>query len=232
MKKTLLISALALATSFSQLAQANESHQPKAQAWTLTQWNETARQMPQGNSVAGAKLHKYALCITCHGENGVAPSRNAPSLAGNLESYTFKTLKDYQSGLRNEGDGKSDVMRAAAHHLTDQDMADLASFYAEQKAQAKVPEKAVSKATLRLVKKGDVSRMITPCASCHGVHGEGHDLAPALAGQTAHYFVRTMQAYKNLKRTNDINAGMAQFTYDLTDEEIQALADYYATLNK
>jgi len=170
--------------------------------------------------------------MTCHGENGVAPSRNAPSLAGNTIDYTFKTLKDYQSGLRNEGHGKSAVMIAAAQSLTQQDMADLAYFYAEQTLKPKTPAQALSSSTERLVRKGDVKRMITPCASCHGAHGEGNEITPALAGQTAHYFIRTMKAYKIKHRTNDINQGMGQFTHDLTDEEIHALADYYASLGK
>jgi len=232
MKKTLLISALALATGLTQLASANEHAAPQAKAWTLQQWHETQKSIPKGNISKGAELHKQALCMTCHGENGVAPSRNAPSLAGNTIDYTFKTLLDYQSGLRNEGHGKSAVMIAAAQSLTQQDMADLAYFYANQKLMPKAPTMALTASIDRLVRKGDVSRMITPCASCHGAHGEGNKITPALAGQTAHYFIRTMNAYKNKHRTNDINQGMGQFTHDLTDEEINALADYYASLSK
>lgn len=232
MKKTLLMSALALTTWFTQLASANEHAAPPAQAWTLSHWNKTQGNMPKGNVANGAKLHKQALCMTCHGENGVAPSRNAPSLAGNTIDYTYKSLMDYQSGLRNEGNGKSAVMKAAAHNLTKQDMADLAYFYADQTLKPKAPKMALTASIDRLIRKGDVDRMITPCASCHGVHGEGNKLTPALAGQTAHYFIRTMKAYKKNHRNNDINQGMGQFTHDLTDEEIQALADYYASLSK
>lgn len=232
MKRTLLISALALTTGFTQLVSANEHAAPQAQAWTLQQWHETQKSIPKGDIANGAKLHKQALCMTCHGENGVAPSRNAPSLANNKVDYTFKTLMDYKSGLRNEGDGKSAVMIAAAQSLTEQDMADLAYFYAGQTLMPKASTQPLSSSTERLVRKGDVNRMITPCASCHGVHGEGKEITPALAGQTAHYFIRTMKAYKNKHRNNDINQGMGQFTHDLTDEEIHALADYYASLGK
>jgi len=42
-------------------------------------------------------------------------------------------------------------------------------------------------------------------------------------------FIRHMKAYQSGKRHNDVNSGMAQFTTDLTDAEIQALADYYAS---
>lgn len=232
MKRTLLISALALGTTLSQMAWAeNHGHAtPKVAAWTLTQWNQTVAAMPQGNAINGGKLHKQAMCMTCHGENGIAPSRNAPSLAGNTVEYNFKTLMDYQSGLRHEGDGKSSVMIAAAHDLTHQDMADLAEFYAQKNLAPQAATIAATPAIDRLVRKGDANRMIVPCASCHGAHGEGNEITPALAGQTPEYFVRTMQAYKHKHRSNDINEGMAQFTYDLTDAEIQALADYYVSL--
>jgi cytochrome c553 len=234
MKKTLLISALALGSlsiTLSNVALAEGAHsEPKAEAWTLVQWNNTATNIPQGDAVNGADLHKNAMCMTCHGEKGIAPSRNVPSLAGNSIEYTYKTLLDYQSGLRNEGDGKSDVMMAAAHNLTKQDMADLSTYYAQYSIESQPITAAVDPVTDRLVRKGDISRMIVPCASCHGAHGEGKGVTPALAGQTPHYFVRTMQAYKHKHRTNDINEGMAQFAYELTDAEIQALADYYASL--
>jgi cytochrome c553 len=53
---------------------------------------------------------------------------------------------------------------------------------------------------------------------------------PALTGMSPRMFIRQMNAYKDGTRHNDVNSGMAQFTKDLTDEEIQALADYYAQL--
>ncbi|MDG6774098.1 c-type cytochrome [Thiomicrorhabdus sp. ZW0627] len=215
--------------SLSANAFASGHNLPEATAWTQIEWDRTASEMPQGDITRGAELHKTGLCITCHGEHGIAPSRNAPSLAGNTPTYIYKTLLDYQSGLRNEGDGKASVMFAATQPMSKQDMADLATYYATKTVPAK-PSAGMDAQIDRLVRKGDVSRMITPCASCHGAHGEGHDEVPALAGQTAHYFVRTMHAYKNGHRKNDINEGMSQFTHDLTEAEIEALAEYYASL--
>ncbi|WP_024850547.1 c-type cytochrome [Hydrogenovibrio kuenenii] len=226
MKKLLLVSLV----SISSTALASGHSMPTAEAWSNISWDKTAKDMPKGDYARGEKLHSYGLCITCHGEQGIAPARNAPNLAGNTVDYTYKALLDYQSGLRNEGNGKSSVMHAATTPMSKQDMADLAVYYAAQKLPAPsgtyVPPANIKK----LVTKGDVSRMITPCASCHGVHAEGRGITPALAGQVHSYFIRTMQAYKHNKRSNDINAGMAQFTHDLTDAEIQGLAEYYANL--
>ncbi len=237
MKKLLIVSLFGLSSAMGSVISSSvlaADHAPKAQAWTQIEWNKTASEMPQGDAARGEVLHRDGLCLSCHGMNGVAPSRNAPSLAAQQAEYTYKTLLDYQSGLRNEHDGKATLMHVATQPMSKQDMADLAMYYAQQATpnRAIVLDTSVDASTVRLVKKGDVSRMIVPCASCHGAHGEGRGITPALAGQTRDYFVRTMQAYKDKRRTNDIHEGMAQFTYQLTDSEIDALADYYATLNQ
>ncbi|MDX1796944.1 MAG: c-type cytochrome [Hydrogenovibrio sp.] len=208
---------------------ASEHAIPSAPAWSQITWDQTAKSMPKGDVQRGAELHKYGLCVSCHGEQGIAPSRNAPNLAGNTPLYTYKTLLDYQSGLRHEGNGKAQLMHAATQPLSKQDMADLAAFYATQRLPS-TGKSEVPDPIKKLVTKGDVSRMITPCASCHGVHGEGNKITPALAGQVPSYFVRTMQAYQQGLRTNDIDEGMSQFAHDLTTSEIQALANYYARL--
>lgn len=228
MNKLLLIGLVSITATASTTVLA--SGHSMAVAWNNITWDKAAKEMPKGDYARGKKLESYGLCITCHGEQGIAPTRNAPNLAGNTELYTYKTLMDYQSGLRNEGNGKAAVMHAATTPMSKQDMADLAVYYAAQKLPAPTGHYTPPANIKKLVTKGDVSRMITPCASCHGVHGEGRDITPALAGQVPAYFIRTMEAYKQGKRTNDIHEGMAQFTQDLTDAEIQGLAAYYANL--
>ncbi|AHF00843.1 cytochrome C552 [Thiomicrospira aerophila AL3] len=221
------LSALLISTAGASLAA-----EPKAAAktWTHIEWNQTLSEMPQGDALRGAQLHRDGLCMTCHGDAGVAPSRNAPSLAGQTKEYTYKTLLDYQSGLRNEGDGKAKLMQAATLPMSNQDMADLAVYYAQQALPIRVAQPDTEPKIDHMIRKGEVSRMIIACASCHGAHGEGNGITPALAGQTSDYFMRTMQAYRDKKRSNDIHEGMAQFAYELSDAEIQALADYYAGL--
>ncbi|MPQ75436.1 c-type cytochrome [Hydrogenovibrio sp. JE_KL2] len=230
MKNLLLIGLVSITSTASTAALASGHSMPVADAWSNITWDKTAKDMPKGDYARGEKLESYGLCITCHGEQGIAPTRNAPNLAGNTALYTYKALMDYQSGLRNEGNGKASVMHAATTPMSKQDMADLAVYYAAQKLPAPTGHYTPPANIKKLVTKGDVSRMITPCASCHGVHGEGRDITPALAGQVPAYFIRTMEAYKHGKRTNDIHEGMAQFTQDLTDAEIQGLAEYYANL--
>jgi cytochrome c553 len=168
--------------------------------------------------------------MSCHGEKGMTSTRNMPALAGNNANYLYKTLLDYQSGLRNEGNGKSDVMRAVTQDMSKQDMSDLATYYAAQSVPV-VTLTPVDSATMKLIKHGDAKRLLTSCAACHGLYGQGgqdEKSTPTLAGMEPSYFIRSMMAYRNGERNNDLSKGMSQFAKYLTDDEIKSLATYYA----
>jgi len=64
-------------------------------------------------------------CATCHGANGIAGMPNVPSLAAQNEQYLLKALADYKSGAR-----KDDMMTLIVQRLSDEDMANLAAYYA------------------------------------------------------------------------------------------------------
>lgn len=231
MKQTLSITTM-LALSIVSFTAHAEHHESTMPMWTVNALQKTLAGMPKGDIEKGAALHRNAACMSCHGENGVAATRNAPTLAGNNAMYLYKTLLDYQSGLRNEGNGKADAMRAVAQVMSKQDMADLAAYYAAQIAPARDATPPLTTASIeRLARHGDTSRLITPCASCHGAKGEGGvNETPSLAGQEAYYFERTMKAYKQGTRQADTNGAMQFFAHKLTDEEIKGLADYYAAI--
>jgi cytochrome c553 len=78
-----------------------------------------------GDAAAGKE--KIAVCTACHGEAGISPAPNWPNLAGQHEDYLVHALKQYRSGERSDA-----VMVGQAVNLTDQDIKDLAAFYAEQ----------------------------------------------------------------------------------------------------
>ncbi|HHS99351.1 MAG TPA: c-type cytochrome [Thiomicrospira sp.] len=202
--------------------------------WTTSDWLQTKRDMPKGDKIRGEKLVNDGYCYSCHGVNGVNPTKSTPSLAGQNATYTYKMLLDYQSGLYHI-DHKSDVMIDLMNVYNKQDMADMAAYYEAQRLphQHYAPETSTATSeTIKMVKKGDVSRLIVPCASCHGAHGEGGmNETPALAGMNPRMFVRQMKAYRSGDRNNDVANSMAQFATELTDVEIKALADYYATLS-
>jgi len=83
-----------------------------------------------GGAVAGSPTvgkSKAESCGACHGADGVSPAGNVPILAGQLDGYLVKALKDYRTGKRN-----NPVMGGMAAALSEQDMTDIAAYYASQ----------------------------------------------------------------------------------------------------
>jgi cytochrome c553 len=84
-----------------------------------------------GDAAAGKA--KSAVCAACHGADGNTPiDANTPKLAGQHEDYLAKVLRDYRSGARANA-----IMGAQAGNLKDQDIDDLAAYYAAQKGDLK-----------------------------------------------------------------------------------------------
>lgn len=69
---------------------------------------------------------KAALCAACHGMNGVSINPLWPSLAGQQEVYLANQIRAFRDGERVEV-----TMQPFVANLTDQDVEDLAAFYAE-----------------------------------------------------------------------------------------------------
>jgi len=78
-----------------------------------------------GDAAAGKA--KSATCAACHGPNGQGVPPN-PKLTGHSEDELLQALKDYKSGKRNHA-----VMKGMTAGLSDQDMANLAAYYAALK---------------------------------------------------------------------------------------------------
>jgi cytochrome c553 len=195
----------------------------------------TLAAMPRGDIRRGKQLNQSLMCASCHGDAGVAPTRNWASLAGQRAAYTFKSLLDYQTGGRHENP-RATLMKVAVDGMSRQDMADVAAYYASLPAIATPAPKldtAAHARAERLARRGDPARLITPCASCHGAAGQGGvNETPALAGQSVGSFVRTMQDYRKGHRVTDANQGMRQFAKRLSMQEIHDMAAYYARLGK
>ncbi len=79
-----------------------------------------------GDAAAGKA--KSAICAACHGADGIAIAPMYPNLKGQQAAYLVKQLKDFRSGTRNDP-----VMSAQAKPLSDQDIENLAAYYASLK---------------------------------------------------------------------------------------------------
>jgi cytochrome c553 len=234
MSRLPLFSALVLSLSLSQPAVAS-SVQTAPRTPSVGEVRSMLASMPRGDVQRGKQLNQSLMCASCHGNDGVAPTQNWASLAGQRAAYTYKSLLDYQLGGRHENP-RATLMTVAVKGMSRQDMADVAAYYASLPAQAasasELDRTAHARAD-RLARRGDPARLLTPCASCHGAAGQGGvNETPALAGQSVGSFVRTLQDYREGKRVTDANQGMRQFAERLTLEEIRELAAYYARMGK
>jgi cytochrome c553 len=173
-----------------------------------------------GDPVRGEEIAGKVRCSKCHGETGVSEDDETPSIAGQVRAYTYKQLVDFKTGLRDSSD-----MTKAVRKLSNQDMADLAAYFSTQ-----TPEPpAVTEPVPRLVAFGDESRLLLPCAVCHGEKGEGWgNQVPSLAGQKIDHLVETMTAYQTGERANDEFARMRFIAGQLTPDEINEVAVFYA----
>ena len=79
-----------------------------------------------GDAAAGKEKSK--ACESCHGTDGNSPSPAFPNIAGQYESYLLFVLREYKSGER-----KNAVMAGMVAGLSDDDLKDLAAYYASQK---------------------------------------------------------------------------------------------------
>ncbi|MGR9116143.1 MAG: c-type cytochrome [Gammaproteobacteria bacterium] len=191
-------------------------------AWTA----EQLKFVKNGNPINGKEL--AASCAGCHGDKGISAMADYPSLAGQNANYLYKQLRDYAGGYRDDP-----LMNSVAQALTEQESADLAAWFSSLPLpQNKTKGKQNLARAEKMVEAGDGKRILPPCFVCHGADGQGEKMdIPALAGQQADYFSKTLLDYKNGQRHNDIYSRMRLIVQQLSDEEIKELAQYYQQLN-
>ena len=179
---------------------------------------------PIDNVAVGRGATLALQCSMCHGARGTASAgTNAPHLAGQPPSSTYKQLRDFKSGHR-----PSAVMQPLATNLTDQDMRDLAAFYSQQQRETLVGHAGIRVEVPRIVSNGSPMRNIGACATCHSP-GVARVATPIIDGLPAAYIVDQLKAFKSGRRANDINQQMRNAVHGLTDQEIDVVAKYYAS---
>ena len=199
-----------------------------------TVFTAQAQQAAAGNAAAGEK--KAAMCIGCHGIKGYQASfpevHKVPMISGQNAKYIASALAAYRKGER-----KHPTMRAIAGSLSDQDIADVAAYYAQLggpagSAAAAAPAASAAPAAAP----PQVAALLTKgnCVSCHGSNFSApiDPSYPKLAGQHADYLFAALKAYQTdhnplVGRNNAIMMGMAR---PFTHPEIKAIAAYLGSL--
>ncbi|MFV0449447.1 MAG: c-type cytochrome [Vibrio sp.] len=187
----------------------------------------------QGSIEAGKA--KSETCVACHGADGNSLITTYPKLAGQHAQYIEKQLHDLKLGTSSAGkQGRYDpVMSAMAMPLSDEDMSDLAAYFASLPISSNsTPEDVVSTGKV-LYTAGDASRGLTACTACHGPRGNGTELSgfPKISGQHADYVKAQLLKFRDDSRANDMNAMMRDVAKKLTDADIDTLSKYVGGLH-
>jgi cytochrome c553 len=163
---------------------------------------------------------KSAACAACHGQDGNSAVAEYPKLAGQHASYLASTLKEYRDGVRVNA-----IMQGMAAGLSDEDIADLAAYYAEQETTPGATDPELVARGEALYRFGDQTKGISACTACHGPTGQGVGSAvfPALNAQWAGYTETQLKLFREGTRENVMMNGVAK---NMSDQDIAAVASY------
>jgi len=194
---------VALATLFAVSAMADEAKEP------------AKPDLAKGGTISAS------VCAACHTADGSRGIPTNPILQGQHEDYIVKQLAEFKSGKRDNA-----VMKPMASTLSDDDMRNVAAFYASKTAK---PGKSKNPATVALGEKiwrgGIAEKSVPACAGCHGPAGAGVPAQYArLGGQHAEYVSNELTLFRSGKRAN--SPQMATIAARMSDAEIAAVSDY------
>lgn len=189
-----------------------------------------------GNAEAGEAL--TAVCAGCHGADGNSAVATFPKLAGQGEVYLEKQLHDIKDGKRVIVE-----MTGLLAAYNDQQLADIAAFYASKDVQVGQANPDLVELGQSLYKAGNAETGVPACIGCHAVDGSGNSIGgfPALGGQHAAYTTAQLTKFQKGYRAEApsadarMNDGDAQImrmiAFNLKDFEIEALASYIQGLH-
>lgn len=165
------------------------------------------------------------VCAACHTADGSRGSPANPILQGQHAEYLAKQLTEFKSGKR-----KNAIMSGMAAPLSEDDVRNVAAFYASKTAK---PGFAKNKDTVALGEKiyrgGIAERNVPACAACHGPTGAGIPAQyPRIGGQHGDYVEAQMTAFRSGARAN--GPMMVAIAGKMNDKEIKAVSDYIAGL--
>jgi sulfide dehydrogenase cytochrome subunit len=159
-------------------------------------------------------------CNNCHGTGGVSAGESMPSIAGLPEDYLKNIMMEWKTGKR-----PSANMTRLISGYTDEEIAALAAHY------SKLPWTPVKQKTdAKLVTLG--KKVTSKCSGCHGDTGKAPDAeTPNLHGQWSQHLQLEALKYRD-DAFNMPNKQMVKAAKKLSDEEIKAVAEFYASQKK
>lgn len=190
---------------------------------------ETEAAVPEVTSVEAGRAIS-TTCTACHGTDGNTLTPEYSNLAGQGEKYLYKQLLHIQSGTR-----KIALMAGQLTSMDDQDLRNLAAYYASLPGRIGQSKEEDLEQGESIYRGGIPDKQVAACTACHAPNGNGNMLAgfPRLSGQPVEYTIAQLKAYRDGERMTDeedFNGMMRDIAENLSDAEIEAVANYMTGL--
>jgi cytochrome c553 len=172
------------------------------------------------------------VCSACHGPDGNSPLPVNPNLAGQHPEYIYKQLGNFKSQGGKPPERINPIMAGNAAGLSDDDMKNLATFFANQTVRPRAAHDPELVKEGQLIYRGGIAgRSVPACASCHSPNGAGLPAQfPRVGAQHAEYTASQLKAFRSGERKNDPNSMMRTIAAKLSDREIAAVSEFIAGL--
>ena len=171
---------------------------------------------------------KSAQCVACHGVDGNSVNPQWPKIAGQSADYIYKQLQMFKQMQR-----VNPLMNPQMANLSEQDMHDLAAYYASQAMSPGAADERLVEAGQLIYRGGIPEKGVPACMSCHGPSGSGNPAAlfPRLSYQHATYTAQRLREYRDGKADYSGAEVMSGVSERLNDKEIEAVASYIQGLH-
>jgi cytochrome c553 len=191
-----------------------------------------AAQAPAKPDAAKGQAIASQVCAACHNADGNSAIAANPKLAGQFYEYLHKQLANFKPQAGKKAERENAVMAGMVATLSDDDMKNVAAYFAAQKLKpATAKDKELAALGQKIYRGGNLATGVAACAGCHGPAGAGMPAQyPRISGQFAEYVEAQLRAFRAGARANDPNGMMRTVAARMTDREIQAVSEYVAGL--
>ncbi|ETX30392.1 c-type cytochrome [Roseivivax isoporae] len=195
--------------------------------WPLVSFLSVVEEMDAATYAELTERPDGQYCAMCHGQDGVSGNPHIPRLDILSESYITAALEAYRSGRRDSG-----IMAEAMSHVPEAAIGELAAAFSATapSGSATAPEGPAERGRALAAESG--TDEVPACRACHGPWPEPLNPAfPSLAGQYEPYLAQQLRLWRDGNRGGGrVSELMHHAAQELTDEDIAALAAYYASL--
>jgi cytochrome c553 len=160
-----------------------------------------------------------ATCGACHGADGISPTPEVPSLAGQPKQFITTQLVMFREGRR-----LNPPMASLTANMSNADINALGGYFAALPAMATTAQQSKEQNSAGRTRAEQLN-----CVQCHGAALKGQQHIPRLAGQQASYLRNQLFGFKAQTRF-DMDGNMTSAAQALTPEDIELLATYMAAL--